>query len=132
MQRLVRHHALEPAVLVLQGLQPLQLGLGHPTVLPFPAVEGVERDPVPPDHFLGGDAPLVLQQDGDDLLIRVLPFPLHGSTWPKAGQDPPMLAGPVSGGKVKPVALNHGDARKWPSADQRPSIRISGEIRRIT
>jgi len=49
----------------------------------------------------------VLQQDGDDLLIRVLPFPLHGSTWPKAGQDPPMLAGPVSGGKVTHPVMSY-------------------------
>lgn len=60
-----------PAFLVLDRLEPLQLRFRYPAVLPLLAVEGVERHPMPPDHFL---------QNRHDLLIGLLPPALHGST----------------------------------------------------
>ena len=74
---LVRHDPLQPAVLDLQGLEPVDLRDFHVSVLGLPAVEGAFTDPMATAEILGGCPGVGLFQYGDDLLLGE-PFPLHG------------------------------------------------------
>src|SRR5262249_9027708 len=63
---------LQLGVLALQPLQPLSLGDLQPAVLGFPVVEGGFADPVFPAQIGRLHSGLVLLQDRNDLLFRML------------------------------------------------------------
>jgi hypothetical protein len=54
---------LEPAVLVLEWLEPPRLAHLHAAELALPAVAGVGGDPVPADHLADVASPIRLLQD---------------------------------------------------------------------
>jgi hypothetical protein len=58
-----------PAILVLQGPQPLGLGHLHPTELCFPLVDAGVADPVLAAQLRNRNASLMLLQNPDDLLF---------------------------------------------------------------
>src|SRR5690554_4311843 len=78
-QRLVRHDALQPPVLVLQLLEPACLRDLHAAVLPAPAVERVRADPMPPAQLPRLCPGIGFRQNSDDLLLREPALP-HDSS----------------------------------------------------
>src|SRR6266511_3922293 len=82
-QRLVRHHPLEPAVLVLQPAQLFGIVRLHASVLVAPATEGVLADTQLFGHFghvlAFAEQPVRFPKLAHDLLRRVLPA-LHSSS----------------------------------------------------
>src|SRR5690606_2811274 len=78
-QRLVRHDALQPPVLVLQLLEPACLRDAHAAVLPTPAVERVRADPMPPAQLTRLCPGIGFRQDSNDLLLREPALP-HDSS----------------------------------------------------
>jgi hypothetical protein len=89
-QRLVRHHPLQPVFLVAQLAQLLRVAGLHTAVLVAPTVEGLLADFEQLDHVGDGlalaEQPVGFPELADDLLWRVLP-PLHGFLLALAGKQ---------------------------------------------
>jgi hypothetical protein len=101
-RRLVRDDALEPAVLLLERLEPLHVAGLHAPELLAPPVERVARDAVPPAHLVGLARPLGFLEHSDDLLVRE-PRLSHGSPPRRSRgvENRQLTAGPLYWATVK-------------------------------
>src|SRR5215211_9465373 len=109
LERLVVEHGvgqqlLEAEVLLLQRSEPLGLRHVHPGILGAPLVEGRRRDVVAPAKLVELRARLVLADDADDLLLGETALAHLSSSRTKVEQIP-LIAGPISGGRVSNLNL---------------------------
>ena len=109
-QRLLGHHLLQPAVLVLQLPQPPRLAHLQTPVLRLPPMVGLGTDAVLPANLFRLHPPFPFLQHPDNLLLRK-PAPLHressfGLLYPRTHIFP----GPVFGGQVRAEPREEEDA----------------------
>jgi hypothetical protein len=88
-ERLVGDDPLQPAILVLEALESMELGAVHTAALPLPAIQRVEGSAVPANHLIRGDIPGVRFQDRSDL-NRGMATSTAARTvlWPSGRQGP--------------------------------------------